>query len=1198
MNRKIPASLGGLVFAAALLASAAPALAATINVASDPVKGGYESAVLKAADRLITLQNSNGSWDWAVTNATGPTANTYLNVTGVSAEALLDAYSITQDSKYLTAAKKAGDYLVSGLSTASTTRQNGFNVVFLQHLGNTTGDATYINAATTFLTTILHGENYWSHNYGSHCTVSGCTPDELLAAYEVYRGVPGSPSQWGIVPWDLTSYVDAAQASGDTSTALGIEQQIAAYVATSTYADTIGSYHLGLAAAIRAAKLVGDTTNAAAFAAKLDATQNSDGSFGTASDGQVQTTAYALMALNLMNDGHAAAAASYLGSKFGYSSINGWLETDSNEYAEVDSEASHALAALLPSDTFYSIQDAINAASTTAADIINVGAGTYKESDIVIDRPVSIIGSGQGSTFIAPAIIGASQTAASLSGHDAFRLDADNVTIENLTIDGNLNGGHLDFHNGIVQDSATTNNLTLQNVTIQNVWWRGVNMRGDLGGGTGHVFDHLTVNNVSGLPAGDTNREQNIGVVFFGTSTAEVKNSSFNNVGTGLATGGEPVNTINWHDNTVTNADEMAYEPLVVGPGSVFTNNTATFSTPGHSVGIEPGYSTVLNITNSKITGAQFGARVEVQTTPNVIGDLVFGQGTVFTGPGAGVAGSVGILGKDKDTNGGAVTSFTIDGATITGYETGVTASLTSGGPSTIIVKNTALSGNATNVASTTNTAFTITDNYWGATDPTDIAAKLSGFNDLPAAFTPWYINPGRTVLNTSLDHSGDITVPSGSFDFTETSDGGVELPSGSTNLVLSDSSTLDFSSSANTASGGNVTVGGNSIPLSNFTSGDLAGVNLSTSQEVGDQSVTVDKAVKLSSGTSGQPVVLVNADVSGATLAIPDGTTILAPSGWTGSMQPPKIGDTSGTAPSGFSVGRDSAIDVGDPNQVLLFDKPVTVFLKGVGGTVGYKPAGSSEWKQITAVCDGTYDSPTMPASVAFPGECAISGGDGTKILTYHLTTFGALNTVTPTSASSGGGSGGGGGGGVIGLIGQVSNGYGGTVSASAAPAASAASSAAAGTAPASSAQGGEVLGAAVYNFAKPLSVGSRGADVEALQNILIAGGFLKASATGYFGPLTKAAVQAYQKANGLPMVGNVGPLTRALLNKGTAPTTPESVPQATSTSSTSNAAAAATASGASDFELRQALQAQINAVKAEIEALIAKQKAGSTSH
>jgi hypothetical protein len=72
-----------------------------------------------------------------------------------------------------------------------------------------------------------------------------------------------------------------------------------------------------------------------------------------------------------------------------------------------------------------------------------------------------------------------------------------------------------------------------------------------------------------------------------------------------------------------------------------------------------------------------------------------------------------------------------------------------------------------------------------------------------------------------------------------------------------------------------------------------------------------------------------------------------------------------------------------------------------------------------------------------------------------------------------------------------------------------------------------------AKHVFTKDLAVGSRGADVIALQLKLAALGFFKGEATGYFGNVTRLSVQAYQKSVGLPTVGRVGPATRAALNK-----------------------------------------------------------------
>lgn len=64
-------------------------------------------------------------------------------------------------------------------------------------------------------------------------------------------------------------------------------------------------------------------------------------------------------------------------------------------------------------------------------------------------------------------------------------------------------------------------------------------------------------------------------------------------------------------------------------------------------------------------------------------------------------------------------------------------------------------------------------------------------------------------------------------------------------------------------------------------------------------------------------------------------------------------------------------------------------------------------------------------------------------------------------------------------------------------------------------------------------LFVGSRGAQVTALQNILIANGYMTGSATGYFGNATRKAVKQFQKAYDISPTGFVGQATRAALAK-----------------------------------------------------------------
>ncbi len=79
--------------------------------------------------------------------------------------------------------------------------------------------------------------------------------------------------------------------------------------------------------------------------------------------------------------------------------------------------------------------------------------------------------------------------------------------------------------------------------------------------------------------------------------------------------------------------------------------------------------------------------------------------------------------------------------------------------------------------------------------------------------------------------------------------------------------------------------------------------------------------------------------------------------------------------------------------------------------------------------------------------------------------------------------------------------------------------------------------------SFTRSLTVGSTGSDVSALQQWLVANGYLTmpaGTAYGYFGGLTKNAVAAYQAHEGIsPAVGYFGPLTIAHLSANTTTTT-----------------------------------------------------------
>ena len=256
-------------------------------------------------------------------------------------------------------------------------------------------------------------------------------------------------------------------------------------------------------------------------------------------------------------------------------------------------------------------------------------------------------------------------------------------------------------------------------------------------------------------------------------------------------------------------------------------------------------------------------------------------------------------------------------------------------------------------------------------------------------------------------------------------------------------------------------------------------------------------------------------------TASIPAGTTITGSVSWGGALSLPTV-TTATVTVSGSDTSVTSAIAIGSSDSDLTFDKAAKLtFLGQAGKRVGwYNHAGT--FAEITASCSD--NTQTTNDALAAGSSCKIDSDADLVVWTKHFSTF-VTYTQTPTpvvssSSSSGGGGGGGGGGGSILAGSGASNPLpgattGGTV-----------------TPPPQ----GQVLGAAVYNFAKNLTVGSRGADVTALQQFLIDGGFkIAAGATGYFGTQTKAAVVAFQKAHKInPTLGYVGPLTRAELNKG----------------------------------------------------------------
>ncbi len=312
-------------------------------VENDAEKDVERQVILDTADRLIQLQNANGSWDWDVTNATGPTATTYYNMPGVTGKVLIRASNITQDSKYIDAAKKAGDYIV-GTAISTTQRQNAFNIIFLHDLYSATGEAKYKNKADAIYNHLRQEENYWTvapNDFDVDGT-TGLSAEELLAAYKNYRGAEVNPD--GTVIWDLYNFIEAGKKAGDTAFVNDIANIIKNYLNQSNYTPTTKCYELGLGAGIIALKNAG--ADYSSYLNKLIAEQYPDGHFENPDfpDEHIQPTAYCSEALNLTGKtSEMKKANTYLVDKHGYNGLSGWLE-DGTEYSEVNGEAADALA--------------------------------------------------------------------------------------------------------------------------------------------------------------------------------------------------------------------------------------------------------------------------------------------------------------------------------------------------------------------------------------------------------------------------------------------------------------------------------------------------------------------------------------------------------------------------------------------------------------------------------------------------------------------------------------------------------------------------------------------------------------------------------------------------------------------------------------------------------------------------------------
>ncbi len=339
-------------------------------------------------------------------------------------------------------------------------------------------------------------------------------------------------------------------------------------------------------------------------------------------------------------------------------------------------------------DAFAVIQDGVNAVTADGTGTVHVYDGTYAESNIAIDKDITIEGESQSGVTITPAFAD-SHTDSTFGGtvSNGLLVQHDGVTITHLTLDG---GASRNFRAGIITDSrlnTAIDNLTVQYVTVQNANRRGIQI---YGGSTstkssGHVIDHNTVDGVSSGP----------GIALFDAAATVTWNDVSNTPSAiesveVVTTGGSTVHIENntLHPTTTDPQGATAIQLVVPGVGTTITSNHITLSGGQNDIGMVVRNATgAVTVDQNDITGTagdagiwMFGNSVAVNVTANTF--TATGSTSTTAGEGAGIFmsddGAI-FTNGDDDPVPALPTSATITGNTISGFATGVHLYRTSG---------------------------------------------------------------------------------------------------------------------------------------------------------------------------------------------------------------------------------------------------------------------------------------------------------------------------------------------------------------------------------------------------------------------------------------------------------------------------------------------------------------------------------------
>jgi PKD repeat protein len=415
---------------------------------------------------------------------------------------VLYAYEITGDSTFISSAVDCGDYMVDVMyvpDTGSSLYGDGdprfatYDALFLEELTQVTGNSKYADCAQDYFWNELTAGTY------------GPTSDWDATDYGTYI-VNARSASYDIAPWDIAGSAVGAAVGGETAIATDLMGTILYGLEMIT--TTSGNYYdtIGLAGAIWASAATGIDLDPAAGEFEFSADSTSDlanlfaamvtdaspkgwlwDSAADPSDytnGDTQTTAYALMALSLFDyntyeseicEGMAFIKAlqqgdgQYLAYSTASPSASGGVEVHSEAIVGLNNAG--RVINLDTDEVFCTIQAAIDDAETLDGHTIEVspvslaGARVYKQ--------LTITGSTSGTTIIDSGVHyggGASLTT-------AFHLDSgsDGTEIRDFTINCDQSSSFYFavFSRGI--DDVIIDSLVINDAVQGITNWGGIN---------------------------------------------------------------------------------------------------------------------------------------------------------------------------------------------------------------------------------------------------------------------------------------------------------------------------------------------------------------------------------------------------------------------------------------------------------------------------------------------------------------------------------------------------------------------------------------------------------------------------------------------------------------------------------------------------------------------------------------------------